>query len=165
MHSLRASDRKLIELYMLSIWSDRILNNSQFLPPSKSPSLQASARKLAAMRKQSTPLELLMESIRSQESRNSLRKTSGPPPRPLGKHHSSHPHPPTNHRDEDSGCLIPCGELFSECHQTTHQASQRPDSDINIFRQFIKIVSVSFFAVAVGSSHHNLGHKFSFLER
>ena len=42
---------------------------------------QAGERKLAVIRKQSTPLELLMESIRSSESRSSLRKTSGPPAR------------------------------------------------------------------------------------
>ena len=42
---------------------------------------QAGERKLAVIRKQSTPLELLMESIRSEESRSSLRKTSGPPAR------------------------------------------------------------------------------------
>ena len=42
---------------------------------------QAGERKLAVMRKQSTPVELLMESIRSEKSRNSLRKTSGPPTR------------------------------------------------------------------------------------
>ena len=42
---------------------------------------QAGDRKLAVIRKQSTPLELLMESIRSEESRSSLRKTSGPPAR------------------------------------------------------------------------------------
>ena len=48
--------------------------------------LQASDRKLAVIRKQSTPVELLMESIRNEKTRNSLRKTSGPPPRPaLGK--------------------------------------------------------------------------------
>ena len=47
---------------------------------------QASDRKLAAMRKQSTPVELLMEAIRCEKSRNSLRKTSGPPPRPLGQY-------------------------------------------------------------------------------
>ena len=41
-------------------------------------------RKLGAMRKQSTPVELLMESIRSEKTRNSLRKTSGPPIKPIG---------------------------------------------------------------------------------
>ena len=40
--------------------------------------LQAGERKLAVIRKQSTPVELLMESIRSEKSRSSLRKTSGP---------------------------------------------------------------------------------------
>lgn len=43
---------------------------------------QVGERKLAVVRKQSTPVELLMESIRSEKSRSSLRKTSGPPPRP-----------------------------------------------------------------------------------
>merc|ERR1719500_561580 len=43
---------------------DVILEFIRSRPPLK----PASARKLAAMRKQSTPLELLMESIRSQES-------------------------------------------------------------------------------------------------
>lgn len=37
------------------------------------------------MRKQSTPVELLMESIRSEKTRHSLRKTSGPPIKPMGK--------------------------------------------------------------------------------
>jgi len=58
---------------------DVILEFIRSRPPLK----PAGDRQLAAMRKQSTPVELLMESIRSEQSRNSLRKTSGPAPRPL----------------------------------------------------------------------------------
>ncbi len=43
---------------------------------------QAFHRELRPLNKQSTPVEQLMESIRNSSIRSSLRKTSGPPPRP-----------------------------------------------------------------------------------
>eukprot|EP00090_Calanus_glacialis_P001559 TRINITY_DN11131_c0_g1_i2.p1 TRINITY_DN11131_c0_g1~~TRINITY_DN11131_c0_g1_i2.p1 ORF type:complete len:764 (-),score=139.71 TRINITY_DN11131_c0_g1_i2:1070-3361(-) len=58
---------------------DVILDFIRSRPPLK----PAGERKLAAMRKQSTPVELLMESIRSEKTRHSLRKTSGPPTKPM----------------------------------------------------------------------------------
>jgi len=58
---------------------DVILDFIRSRPPLK----PAGERKLAAMRKQSTPVELLMESIRSEKTRHSLRKTSGPPSKPM----------------------------------------------------------------------------------
>jgi len=58
---------------------DVILDFIRSRPPLK----PAGERKLAAMRKQSTPVELLMESIRSETVRHSLRKTSGPLIKPM----------------------------------------------------------------------------------
>jgi len=58
---------------------DVILDFIRSRPPLK----PAGERKLAAMRKQSTPVELLMESIRSEATRQSLRKTCGPPTKPM----------------------------------------------------------------------------------
>ena len=45
---------------------------------------QASERQLNPIRKESTPVELLMESIRNSDARASLRKTGGPRRRPQG---------------------------------------------------------------------------------
>jgi len=58
---------------------DVILDFIRSRPPLK----PVGERKLGAMRKQSTPVELLMESIRSEKTRHSLRKTSGPPVKPM----------------------------------------------------------------------------------
>ena len=49
----------------------------------QSSNLQASERQLQPKRKESTPVELLMDSIRNSDARASLRKTGGPPKRPL----------------------------------------------------------------------------------
>ena len=46
---------------------------------------QASERKLHPYRKESTPAEMLMESIRSSSARSSLRKTKGPKLKPLSE--------------------------------------------------------------------------------
>jgi len=59
---------------------DIILEFIRSRPPLK----PASERKLTECRKQSTPMDLLLESIRSESSRKSLRKITGPPEkRPL----------------------------------------------------------------------------------
>ena len=46
---------------------------------------KATERKLRPQRKESTPQEMLMESIRGCSARSSLRKTKGPPVKPLRK--------------------------------------------------------------------------------
>ena len=53
------------------------------LVKNKSP-FQASERQLNPIRKESTPVELLMESIRNSNARASLRKTGGPRKRSQG---------------------------------------------------------------------------------
>ena len=46
---------------------------------------QAFERQLPPQRKESTPVEMLMEDIRNSAGRSSLRKTAGPPTRALCK--------------------------------------------------------------------------------
>ena len=46
---------------------------------------QATERKLHPQRKESTPQEMLMDSIRGSRARSSLRKTKGPPVKSLRK--------------------------------------------------------------------------------
>jgi len=58
---------------------DIILHFIRHRPPLK----PASERQLQPKRKESTPVELLMDSIRNSNARASLRKTGGPPKRPL----------------------------------------------------------------------------------
>ena len=84
------SSQRARTFHMWNLTKSSNLWQSSFSPRSQYADMtdpfQASDRKLAAMRKQSTPVELLMEAIRCEKSRNSLRKTSGPPPRPLGQY-------------------------------------------------------------------------------
>ena len=56
---------------------DIILEFIRSRPPLK----PASDRKLAPLRKYSTPQELLLMDIESENARKSLKKTAGPPPR------------------------------------------------------------------------------------
>ena len=61
---------------------DVILHFIRSRPPLK----PVSQRNLRPQRKESTPAEMLMESIRGSSARSSLRKTKGPPVKPLSKY-------------------------------------------------------------------------------